>query len=379
MRDELAERLLSRVMGWKSTELQEFVPDLQALALMKYDEYGHYGPGIKFVENLAGWLDQFPSEQRQAALEFVMKELVFISSGEMSHLVSLVPSEIIVPVIRERVAADADIRPFRITEIEAHATFRILMRSSLIIGASDGARLGELRRASATLSHEQFVQGAEPDLGQVRRLAVKLAAVLRQSGDEDSDDSEKPLDASPKTDLLAPFQHIFFVDDFSGSGRTLLRQDPNEPWDGKVIRLRDHLEKAAAEGLVVPNAPVTIVLYFASEKARKHLEESLSAAGLDSWSVKVVAELPSEMRVDCTNDAVTGLCHALVDPTTKDEHKGLAPLGYSACALPLVLSHNTPNNSICLLWMDTREKTDSNSTNLKALFPRYERHHEDRR
>jgi hypothetical protein len=28
--------------------------------------------------------------------------------------------------------------------------------------------------------------------------------------------------------------------------------------------------------------------------------------------------------------------------------------GYANCALPLVLEHNTPNNSISLLWADRR-------------------------
>lgn len=32
------------------------------------------------------------------------------------------------------------------------------------------------------------------------------------------------------------------------------------------------------------------------------------------------------------------------------EHLGL---GYGGCALPLVLDHNTPNNSVALLWAET--------------------------
>lgn len=67
----------------------------------------------------------------------------------------------------------------------------------------------------------------------------------------------------------------------------------------------------------------------------------------------------------------------MFDPVTVDDSKGEAPIGYHDCALPLVLCHNTPNNSVCLLWMDTREIEGSRK--LRALFPRYERHHPERR
>lgn len=390
MRDELAERLLSRVMYWRAPELQKFVPELQALSLMKYDEYGNYGPGIKFVENLAAWLDQFPADQRQTALSFVMDELVFVSNSEMTHLISLVPLEVLRPVIRKRIGEQLDIPRFKIAQIEATVEFQRLMRSSLIIGASDGAKLDQLRRASSELSHEQFIQGTEPDLHQLERLSQKLAKRF-SDGDEDTDLEEEvdvselvgtdategeegPAEAAP----IAPFEHIFFVDDFSGSGRTLLRKDEGEPWDGKMIRLRDHLATAAQSGYVVENVPGTIVLYFASEKAQAHLADQLAAAGFSNWTVEVVAELPSSRCVDRTNEQLAELCKQVVDPTTKDKHKGLAPLGYSDCALPLVLTHNTPNNSICVLWMDTRDEVKPGSTRLKALFPRFERHHKDR-
>jgi hypothetical protein len=376
-------------MGWGTRELQQFVPDLQALSLMKYDEYGNYGPGIKFVENLAAWLDQFAVDERQIALDFVMDELVFVSNSELAHLVSLVPLEVLRPVIRTRIGEQLDIPRFRIAAIEATAEFQRLMRSSLIIGASDGAKLDQLRRASSELSHEQFIQGTEPDLHQLERLARKLAKRFRD-GDTNEGDDESALssdqvdadlnveNATTETSAIAPFEHVFFVDDFSGSGRTLLRKDDGEPWDGKLIRLRDHLVTAAQHGYVVPDVPGTIVLYFASEKAQDHLADHLAAAGFSNWTVEVVAELPSSRCIDRTNAQLAELCNRVVDPTTEDKHKGLAPLGYSDCALPLVLAHNTPNNSICVLWMDTRDEIDPRSTRLKALFPRFERHHKDR-
>ena len=42
-------------------------------------------------------------------------------------------------------------------------------------------------------------------------------------------------------------------------------------------------------------------------------------------------------------------------------------LGYAGCQLPVVLSHNTPNNSIYLLWAEDASK-------VPGLFPRISRH-----
>ncbi|MCZ2222703.1 MAG: hypothetical protein LC122_03635, partial [Chitinophagales bacterium] len=43
-------------------------------------------------------------------------------------------------------------------------------------------------------------------------------------------------------------------------------------------------------------------------------------------------------------------------------------LGFSDCALPLILEHNTPNNSIPLLWTYDYSKV------FKGIFPRIPRH-----
>ena len=58
------------------------------------------------------------------------------------------------------------------------------------------------------------------------------------------------------------------------------------------------------------------------------------------------------------------------DNSIEDEHteKGGSGLkyGFANCGLPLILSHNTPNNSLALLWAETDQ--------VRALFPRVTRH-----
>jgi hypothetical protein len=72
MRDILAERLLARVMEWGIEDVARERPDLQALAAFKYDEYQQFSPGMRFLESLAVWLNQFESrEERELAYDFV--------------------------------------------------------------------------------------------------------------------------------------------------------------------------------------------------------------------------------------------------------------------------------------------------------------------
>ena len=49
--------------------------------------------------------------------------------------------------------------------------------------------------------------------------------------------------------------------------------------------------------------------------------------------------------MDTQDAAFAALCERYYDEVFTDEHKGRAPLGNDKGALPVVLSHNTPNNS----------------------------------
>jgi hypothetical protein len=47
-------------------------------------------------------------------------------------------------------------------------------------------------------------------------------------------------------------------------------------------------------------------------------------------------------------------------------------LGFDECALPVILYHNTPNNSVAVLWYSLTKKDGS----FQGLFPRIDRHQE---
>lgn len=345
-------------MDWDVPRFGQEVARVQMLATLKYDEYGGYRPGVKFAENLARWLEQFDIAERQTAYDFVMQRLIFISDVEVAHLIDVAyPDHLELRLLR-RAATDIGVAAHRVRTIAADPQFRALTRRSLFLGLSDGARLDKLRRASQ-LSHEQFVQDYLIADEQAEGAQTELTNALKTQG--------LPGDAT--------FRHIFLVDDFSGSGRTLLRPDDDTPgaFKGKLIKFKERLDHLTDTGVVAEDVEVGVLLYVASLQAITHLEATVAAVGLGDWTIDVVQRLGTDLRVDLTSPGMTQLCRDYYDPATADVHKDETPIGYDNCALPVVLAHNTPNNSVCLLWAETPEDLDR-----KALFPRYERHHKDR-
>jgi hypothetical protein len=358
VRSDLAEELLTALMGWPRGEFVDRVRELEALAAVKYDEYGNFRPGMRFLESLAAWLDQFADVERADALDFVRNHLVFVSDSEMSHLIDLVYPDHIEPVLRARVARDTGLASHEISAIVARPEFVRVRRESLILGASDGSRLDRLRRSAPNLSHEQFLQSSEPPADLVAPMRKKLAAALAAGPDEE-----------------VRFRQVFLVDDFSGSGETLLRLDEGE-YKGKLMKLERSLQHLVEEGVLASDYEATIVLYLASEQARHHVESTMGPAGLPAWDLRVVQLIPLTSRVSVTSPVFAALAETYYDEAMTDDHKGRAALGYADCQLPLVLAHNTPNNSVSLLWADTTG--EEGGLRRRALFPRYERHHKDR-
>ena len=84
-------------MGWtdQDTVLRHSL-SLQLMADYKYNHYQRSGPGQRFVESLALWLDQFDEIDRVTALDFISKKLIFIPEQEIAHLVTTAYPDVIV-------------------------------------------------------------------------------------------------------------------------------------------------------------------------------------------------------------------------------------------------------------------------------------------
>ncbi len=370
MREALAERLLAQIMGWTPEDVADERPLLQAMAALKYDEYQQFAPGIRFVESLALWLRQFGAEEeRQKAYDFVKCRLVFFSEAEIAHLVTIAYPDHIRPLLIRRAAEILGVAERYVARIADSKEYRTLRRQCLFLGLSDGARIDTFRRsANPELSHEQIWQTYEmsPEKGTsiLSQLREDLAPILGQNAGADA----------------SLFRMVFLLDDFSGSGRTYLRKDDGGKRSaGKLAKFWDQLQPdhSLSQLVNLDDLHVGIVLYAATQRAVDHLRPLLDELFQDcsgvSYDIHVVHPVVSEVSLDAERDQdFLTLAQNYYDPSAEDEHtrKGGTDIkrGFAACGLPVILSHNTPNNSMFLLWADPEQYQ------VRGLFPRISRH-----
>ena len=181
MRDQNAQKLLARVMGWHDAEtVLKYVPNLQLLADYKYDQYQNFAPGRRFIESLALWLNRLAPEHRITALEFVMNRVIYVSDAEFSHLVQIAYPDLILQERMRLVAEEQEIPLHHAGAIARHPRFHELRLKSLYLGLSDGARTNELRRGSN--GDIGNVGNCEGTIANVCRVAVRISHSNQASG-----------------------------------------------------------------------------------------------------------------------------------------------------------------------------------------------------
>ena len=372
VKDALAEELLARVLHWGPQQVAKERPYLQAMAAYKYDEYQQFSPGMRFVESLARWLAQFPEgDARQRAYDFVKSRLVYCSSREMTHLVECAYPDFIRPILIQQAAqmiGPKGINCRYISRIAASPEFRVLQRQTLFLGLSDGSRIDQFRRANLELNQEQIWQTheiAEPRVNELLKKLAKDVGILCGTEPEES-----------------KFRTLVLLDDFSASGSSYYSFEPNEEgqYEGKIAKFQRSLANPSDPLAALVNLGdlrVVIQLYVATEEAVRYLRErSVNVWGNGvECSVDAVQVIPKAMQLSPDPaDPMTDLIEQHYDHSVFTRHfaKGGtndAKYGYAACGLPVVLHHNTPNNSICLLWSYEDRR-------VRGLFPRITRHKE---
>lgn len=387
MNSNLASQLLSSVMGWDYVGLNSERPELEFMGSMKYDAYDRFMPGTRFMSSLVQWLNQFDEEDREIVFNFVKKKLVFISSTQMNYLVDLLYDSKIRPILLKKATENAQMPSYMLCNKNVQEQFNIEKRSSLVVGLSDGAHTDILRR-SAGFNNEQVLTNYYPD-------GKKLKDMLKNLREDDKLEGV----ANPY------FRNIFLIDDFTASGKSFVRYDKKaKKFKGKLSKIIDQIcakeniertdeEIAAGEKeelhlsyLLDADQPIHIDIMFcmATEKAvrniRNGLDEFLQKRGYNKvkYHIHVVQKLDESLSKEITDDPE--LMKVLEKP--KYFHQNLKDdkaykvgsvtkpyLGFDECALPVVLSHNTPNNSLPILWQDA-----DNDQEFKGLFPRISRH-----
>jgi hypothetical protein len=367
VKQQLAEELLAQVLHWAPNDVAKERPLLQAMASLKYDEYEQFSPGLRFVESLALWLNQFDPADRHAAYRFVKQHLVFCSSDEMDHLVETAYPDYARPILLELSAAEQGIDRWRVGQISRSSAFRVRQRQTLFLGLSDGARIDTFRRANPELNHEQIWQTHELSQPRVAELLEKLNEHIRNMTTTGDGNDQR-------------FRSIVLLDDFSASGSSYYTIKPDGHISGKVAKFLSALTdkgQALAELCDPAGIDLIILIYVATEQAVDHLRSSLNvpSKGIRNVYVHTVQSLPNRIRVlrSAATD-MTALIDKYYDPAIFDIHMqkgGNADgrYGYADCGLPVVLHHNTPNNSIALFWFYDYCKQ-------RGLFPRVQRHRE---
>lgn len=367
MKSSVALRLLAEQLNWTDQEVTEEFPVLQLMITHKYDGYQGFQPASRFHIALLNWLSQFGSaEKKRIAYAFVKNRLIYVTQREMHHLVSLMMPTLD-RLMRKKVAKELNLQ-FYETWIDANAERRLklLRRRTLFVGLSDGARIDVFRRYNeGTISNEQVAPFSEMSPEKWDSLIEELKTwLLKNDFREES----------------AQFESICLVDDFAGSGASLLRSKEG-CWKGKIKKFYEANNHRIGESL-----SSDCILYahhhLASDQAERTIRSRLSEfrEGHPKFDYEATFSyvLP-ESIVICDQsqpEELIDLIKSSYDTRIEDGHVGNNVwFGYSECGLPLVLEHNTPNNSVALLWASSPDKPEApDQHHMKPLFARRKRH-----
>ena len=377
MNSNLANQLLASIMKWDAPILASERAALEFMGSMKYDAYDRYMLGMRFMSSLVQWLNDIKEEDRDEAYKFIKEKLVFISSMQMNYLVDLLYDSKIRPILLDMSTVETGMPSYKCSSKVVRTRFEIEKRSALVIGLSDGAHTDILRR-SAGFNNEQVLTNYYPDGKKLKDMLDELRK------DQKLKEIENPF-----------FRRIFLIDDFTASGKSFIRFDESDgEYHGKLKRIIDELcikgyvEKEQKiehlSYLLNPEQKIQIDILFcmATEKARTNIKSSLDDylksvnwQNKVEFNIHIVQILEDKLSIDIKTD------EDLVKLLKKDKHfvkecvisksykvgKNDNPwLGFDECALPVVLAHNTPNNSLPIIWQDAER--------FHGLFPRISRH-----
>lgn len=380
MNSNLANQLLASIMKWDAQTLASERAALEFMGSMKYDAYDRYMPGMRFMSSLVQWLNDIEEEDRDKAYKFIKEKLVFISSTQMNYLVDLLYDSKIRPILLDMATTETGMPSYKRSSNVVHNRFEIEKRSALVVGLSDGAHTDILRR-SAGFSNEQVLTNYYPDGKKLKDMLDELRK------DEKLKGIEKPY-----------FRRIFLIDDFTASGKSFIRYDESDgEYHGKLKKIINELctkNEKNNEGKVdikhmsylldplQEKIQIDILFCIATEKARtnikSNLDDYLKSVGWQDkveFNIHIVQLLEDKLSNDIKTD------NDLVKVLKKEKHfveecvisksykvgKNDSPwLGFDECALPVVLAHNTPNNSLPIIWQDAER--------FHGLFPRISRH-----
>lgn len=354
-------------MEWSDEEFRDEFAWLSLMSRMKYDDYQEFIAGTRFVESLADWLQQFSQEDRRTAYQFIRSKLLFFSEAEMRHLVELLYPEAIEPFLLKRTSEITGMPQYATwSDASSAATFRQLLRKTIFVELSDGARIDIFRRANeGRISNEQVITAP-------RINKAKWDDMLNELRSDLKDDTAK-------------FECAVLVDDFTGSGKSLIRFESGD-WKGKMPKFyKDVMAGDVAKSHFESGWSLIVHHYVATAQAVEAIElnnrNRSSDTDAGNWFEQVQftwgIQLPQDIKETPTSSPeFARLVQNYYDSSIESRHMEVGGTdgrwGFGECGLPLVMEHNTPNNSIALLWAETGGKDNKHA--MRPLFRRRQRH-----
>ena len=377
MRFNLAKQFLTQLMKWDDIEATEHLKEIDLMSDIKYDSYDQFMPGIKFVGNFYLWLSQFEDiDDRKLMYEFVKKYIIYINSTQISHLIDLLYSTKIIPAIRQKVVEDfrnhgLTVNKYNYKRLDNAAEFKSHKRKTLFIGLSDGSHIDIIRRNSY-LDNDQVLTNYYPDDTKIKELAEEL------------EKSKDLVEGSEKK-----FESIALIDDFTASGSSFIRIKDDGTFAGKLPKFFEAIYgKEEFKKLLIDGFDIHLYFLIATKSALDHINAMLEQYKKQHRDLNVMLECVQMLYEDAKFTSHTG-AEALAiqkiisqkryinEPALTRAYKESYPagntdyhLGYRQCALTIVLNHNTPNNSLPIIWQPKREAGDR----LYPLFYRITRH-----
>ncbi len=246
------------------------------------------------------------------------------------------------------------------------------------------AAIGQLQSSD----YRNFAHGRHNWLAQRGEQSSVLAIVT----DQDEALADKTLALIPDSPIPTYLSHR--MTSRAPGRRSCAITREKKRWSGRLMRFRDSLnnaEQALDRGRVVEDSwELCIHHYLASSAATRSINERQTEAqpalSSDTWAKQVHVTfgtlLPETLPLfHPTDSPFIELTNKYYNPVLRTRHtdvggvKHLGP-GYGGCALPLVLDHNTPNNSVALLWAETEggQSDGHHIATMRPLFRRRQRH-----
>lgn len=214
-----------------------------------------------------------------------------------------------------------------------------------LVGLSDGARLDLVRSYNEQIFTFQFSLEFEINESKCNTFMKKMKQSIGTS----------------EIEAL----NIVLIDEFLASGISFIRYEAGT-WKGKLIKVFNQLIPIFEK--YTNNISISILTYYATEKGEQYLEKSLNSyLAEDSCtpiSIESVNRVPkAELNIQQIKiiEKIFNQ-HPILDRHYQKGAVNRPYLGFDESQLMIVFEHNTPNNSLPIIW------------HKNGIFPRQNRH-----